>query len=301
MSTKTYPAFCSLNQPDLELLSMPVPVDQAINSRPIFDETAWHDSLMATFRLFEEFLSGTAPCYSNTASSTAGDLPSVTQQTSSPGEPSTPTRETISPASGESYSPTRELIGPVRSKRAHFRVVHACDECRHKKKKCSGEQPLCLSCQKAGRTCSWTPIKTTKNRSCLKYGVVKLYRPTSRTCERDSMTRPRYPHIVAPKPTYPIRLQDIQSAANLASAVRNAQTVSSPSWVGPPAQIATRRTRTVDFDWSDLGSSEFSQEWIPPPPTRPAYFCNVLSPVHPLYMRESLRHEDIYRRALDGQ
>ncbi|KAG1856456.1 hypothetical protein F4604DRAFT_1958520 [Suillus subluteus] len=331
MSLRTYPAFCSLNQSELELLSMPVqaPADQAINLYPIFDEIAWHESLMVTLQLFEQFLSGAAPHYSNTTSSLAGDLPAITQQNMSPRESSTPIRKAFSPASGESstppretvspegsYAPTHELTGPVRSKRAEPRVVHACDECRNKKKKvrsshhphfrtsddkaqCSGEQPLCLSCQKAGRVCTWTPIKTSKNRPCLNYGVAKLCRPPSYTSERDSMTRQL--HIAAPKPTYPIKLKDMQGAAILAAGVRNPQAASSPLGVGFPAQIATRRTRAVDFNWSDLRSSDFSQECIPLPPSHPPYFGNVLSPVHSLHMHQRLRNEDIYRRALAGQ
>ncbi|KAG1766851.1 hypothetical protein EV702DRAFT_785181 [Suillus placidus] len=298
MSTRTYPAFYSLNQPELELLSMPVqaPVDQALNLYPIFDEIAWHESLMATLQLFDQFLSGEAQHHNNTASSPTGDFPSVTQQNMSLGESSTPARETVSPE--ESYAPTRKLTGSVRSKRA--RVVHACDECRNKKKKCSGEQPLCLSCQKVGRECTWTPIKTSKNRPCLKYGVVKSRRPLSHTDERNSVTRQL--HIASPKPTYPIKLHHMQGAATLVSAARNLQaaTQSSPLGVGFPAQIAPRRTQAVDFDWGDFGSSDFSQECIPLPPTRPPYVGNVLSRVHPLHTRQ-LCHEDIYRRALAGQ
>lgn len=108
-------------------------------------------------------------------------------------------------------------------------------------------------------------------------------------------------HIAAPKPTYPIKLQDMQGAVTLASAIRNPQTVSLPLGVEFPAQIASRRTRTVDFDWSDLGSSDISQEYIPLPPTHPPYFGNVLSRVHPLHTRQRLLHEDIYRQALAGQ
>jgi hypothetical protein len=155
MSTRTYPAFCSLNQPESQLLSMPVqePVDQAMNLYPIFDEISWHESLLVTFQLFGQFLSGSAattPYHSITVSSPA-HYPSVTQHDISPGESSTPspTRKTFSPVSRESsttsretvspegsYAPPHELTGPVRSKRAQLdRVVHACDECRNKKKK----------------------------------------------------------------------------------------------------------------------------------------------------------------------
>jgi hypothetical protein len=155
MSTRTYPTFCSLNQPELQLLSMPVqaPVDQATNLYPILDEISWHESLMVTLQLFEQFLSGsaaTAPYYSNTACPPAGDFLSVTQHNMSAGESSTPspTCKTFSPVSGESSFTARETVspegscapphrptGPVRSKRAQPRVVHACDECRNKKKK----------------------------------------------------------------------------------------------------------------------------------------------------------------------
>ncbi|KAG1823945.1 uncharacterized protein BJ212DRAFT_710010 [Suillus subaureus] len=265
MSLRTYPAFCSLNQPELEFLSIPVraPADQAINLYPIFDEIAWHESLMVTLQLFEQFLSSAGPYYSNTSSSPAGDFLAVTQQNMSPRELYMQARQTVSPEG--SYAPLHELTGPVRLKRAQPRVVHACDECRNKKKKCSGEQPLCLSCQKAGRVCTWTPMKTSKTRPCLNYGVAKLCRPPSCTSKRDSAIRQL--HIAAPQPTYPIKLKDMQGAAISASAVRNPRAVGSPLGVGFPAQIATRRTRAVDFNWSDLGSSDFSQECIPLPPT----------------------------------
>ncbi|KAG2749501.1 hypothetical protein P692DRAFT_20863917 [Suillus brevipes Sb2] len=304
MSTRTYPAFCSLNQPESQWLSMPVqePVDQAMNLYPIFDEISWHESLLVTFQLFGQFLSGSAattPYHSITASSPA-HYPSVTQHNTSPGESSTPspTRKTFSPVSREpstssretvspegSYAPPHELTGPVRSKRAQHRVVHACDECRNKKKKCSGEQPLCLSCNNAGR-----------------YGVAKLCRPQFYTRERKSMTRQLHMgDIAAPKPTYPIKLQDMQGAATSASAIQKPQTASSSLGVGFPVQIASRRTRAVDFDWSDLGPSDSNQEYIPLPLTRPPYCGDVSSRVHPLHTRQRLLHEDIYRRAFAGQ
>lgn len=322
MSTRTYPAFCSLNQPESQLLSMPVqePVDQAMNLYPIFDEMSWHESLLVTFQLFEQFLSGSAattPYYNFTVSSPAGHYPSVTQHSISPGESSTPspTRKTFSPVSREpsissretvspegSYAPPHELTGPVRSKRAQHRVVHACDECRNKKKKCSGEQPLCLSCNKAGRVCTWTPIKTSKNRPCLKYGVATLCRPQSHTRERKSMTRQLHiGDIAAPKPIYPIKLQDMQGAATSVSAIQKPQTASSSLGVGFPVQIASCRTRAVDFDWSDLAPSDSNQEYIPLPLTRPPYCGDVSSRVHPLHTRQRLLHEDIYRRAFTGQ
>jgi hypothetical protein len=278
MSTRTYPTFCSLNQPELQLLSMPVqaPVDQAMNLYPIFDEISWHESLMVTFQLFQQFLGGSAvaaPYYSTTASLPAGHFPSVTQHNMSPWESSTPspTRKTFSPVGGESsttaretvfpegsYAPPHELTGPVRSRRAQHRVVHACDECRNKKKKvrsspqhyfrtsdhraqCSGEQPLCLSCKRAGRVCTWTPIKTSKNRPCLNYGVANLCGPQSYTREWKSMTRQLHiGDIAAPKPTYPIKLQDLQGAVTSASAIQKPQTASSSLGVGFPMQIASQ-------------------------------------------------------------
>jgi hypothetical protein len=85
---------------------------------------------------------------------------------------------------------------------------------------------------------------------------------------------------------YPIKLKDIQGAATLASALQNPQAASSPLGVEFPVQIATRSTGDVDFSWSDLGSSDFSQECIPPPPARPPYFGNVLSPIHSLHTRQ---------------
>ncbi|KAG1893841.1 uncharacterized protein F5891DRAFT_1064554 [Suillus fuscotomentosus] len=297
MSTRTYPAFCSLNQPEPELLSVPVqvPIGQAINTYPIFDEIAWHQNLMVTLQLFEHSLGGKAPYYSNAAFPPVGDLPFITQQNMSPGESSTPARRTVSP---EGSYPTHELAGQVRSKRTQPRVVHACDECRNKKKKCSGEQPLCLSCQKAGRVCTWTPIKTSKTRPCLNHGVAKLRRPPSYIGEQNSMTS-RELHIAAPKPIYPIKLHDMQGAATLASAMRNPQAPNSPLGVGFPAHIATRQD--VDFEWSDLGSSDSSQEYILPPPTCTPCSGNILSGVHSLHPRQQLRNEDIYRRALSGQ
>ncbi|KAG2051472.1 hypothetical protein BDR06DRAFT_590029 [Suillus hirtellus] len=172
---------------------------------------------------------------------------------------------------------------------------------RKKKTQCSGEHPMCLSCQKAGRVCTWTPIKTSKTRPCLNHGVAKLRRPPSYIDQRNSITISRELHIAAPKPTYPIKLNDMQGAATLASAVQNPQAANSPLGVGFPAHIATRRTRGVDFDWSDLGSSDFSQEYILPPPTCTPCFGNILSGVHSLQPRQQLRNEDIYRRALSGQ
>lgn len=309
---RTYPAFCSLNQPELESLSMTIqaPVDQAINLYPIFDEITRDESLVVTL---QQSLSDTVPHYSNIASSLAEDLSSVTQQNMSRGRSSSQSRKTFFPASGESstparetvssegsYAPTHELTGTVRSRRAQPRAIHACDECRSKKKKCSGDQPLCSSCKKAGRVCTWTPMKTSRNRPCLgNYSVAKSCQPPSYSSRRNSTTRQLY--IAAPKPRYPIKLQDMQGKATLTSAVQNPQAASLPLGVGFPAQIATRRTRVVDFDWSDFGSSDFSQEWIPLPPTCPSYFGNVLSPVHPLHARQQLRHEDIYRRALACQ
>ncbi|KAG1744143.1 uncharacterized protein EDB91DRAFT_1124710 [Suillus paluster] len=263
MSTRTYPAFCSLNQPELELLSMSVPLDQAINIYPSLDEVPWHDNLTATF-LFEQFLTAAAP-YHSIASLPAGDLSSVIQQTISPGESSTR---------------TRELTGPVRLKRTRTRVVHACDYCRHQKKKCSGEKPMCLSCLKLGRVCAWTPIKTTKYRPSRKRNAAKLYQIPSRTCELDPMTDPR-------------QLTAMQDAATLVSSVRNTQAANIPP-VEFPVQIVTSQTRTVDFD---LGLSH-SRVWSPPPPPCPPYFYNTPSCAHPLRTRQRLRDEYLCHQAV---
>ncbi|KAG0696550.1 hypothetical protein DFH29DRAFT_195347 [Suillus ampliporus] len=259
---------------------MSVPMDQSINAYPSLEEVTWHDNLTANL-LFGQFLTAAAP-YNNLASLPTGDLPSVIQQTMSFGELSIP---------------TRELTGPVRLKRAHARVFHACDDCRHKKKKCSGEQPVCLSCQKTGKVCTWTPMKNTKYRPSRKHDMAKLCRSPSRACGQDPMTGPRQPYIAAPKPTYPIRLMDMQAEATSASAMRNAQVVSIPS-VEFPMQIATGQTRTVGFDWSDLGLSDFNRVWIPPPFPCPPHFGNALSCAHPLRTRQRPRNEYFCRRAL---
>src|SRR6267154_516479 len=115
MSQRNYPAFCTLNQPELELpLSLPVPVDQAINTHPSLDEVAWHNNPTTTL-LLQQLITAAAP-YNNLASFPAGNF----QETHS---------------LQESSPPTRELTGPVRLKHAHHRVVHACDYCRRRKTK----------------------------------------------------------------------------------------------------------------------------------------------------------------------
>ncbi|KAL4911343.1 hypothetical protein BDW74DRAFT_172805 [Aspergillus multicolor] len=45
------------------------------------------------------------------------------------------------------------MSGPRQPKRQ--RICRACDQCRRRKSKCDGEQPVCKICQAAGRTCSY--------------------------------------------------------------------------------------------------------------------------------------------------
>ncbi|KAG2028209.1 hypothetical protein BDR03DRAFT_1030923 [Suillus americanus] len=99
----------------------------------------------------------------------------------------------------ESLSDVRnDFTAAIRTKAPHPRVAHACDHCRRRKTKCSGEQPVCTSCKKRGKVCQWTPLKTTKERRSRKpYDVGLEYNPRPRA------PTPSAPYNVAPRATYP--------------------------------------------------------------------------------------------------
>ncbi|OJA18326.1 hypothetical protein AZE42_02809 [Rhizopogon vesiculosus] len=98
-----------------------------------------------------------------------------------------------------------ENMSDVRMKLPHARVAHACDHCRRLKTKCSGQQPECASCQRKGRVCEWTPLKTSKLRRSRKpYDAWIPYQPPiapkAKVLEQSRVATPRptYPNVMLP-------------------------------------------------------------------------------------------------------
>ncbi|KAG1738363.1 uncharacterized protein EDB91DRAFT_1337039 [Suillus paluster] len=175
--------------------------------------------------------------------------------TSVPGAHSSPVDHPIS----FEESPS-QFTAAIRTK-LHPRVAHACDHCRRRKTKCSGDQPVCDSCKKKGRACQWTPIKTTKERRSRKpYDVVE-YRP------RPSAPAPTAPYIAAPRPMYPSVMlpnpMTLWSTQDLMSASQ-ATTMANIPMVKPVVQAHTGWSAPVQYDWQDLN---VDIQWIESPPS----------------------------------
>lgn len=146
-----------------------------------------------------------------------------------------------------------DFTAAIRTKVSHPRVAHACDYCRRRKTKCSGDQPVCTGCKKRGKVCQWTPIKTTKERRSRKpYDVGSEYRPRpSASASAPSIVAPRatYPSVMLPNPMTIWSIEDAMSAAQ-ASTISNASSSrSAPSPTG----------------WSPQYDSDCDVEWIPSP------------------------------------
>ncbi|KAG2126725.1 hypothetical protein BD769DRAFT_1388047 [Suillus cothurnatus] len=144
----------------------------------------------------------------------------------------------------ESLSDARnDFTAAIRSKAPHPRVAHACDYCRRRKTKCSGEQPVCTSCKKRGKVCQWTPLKTTKDRRSRKpYDVDFEYNPRPRASA---------PHIVAPRATYPsVMLPNPMAIWSVEDAVSASQ--SSTISNAPTTQTLTGWSAPAQYGWQDV-------------------------------------------------
>jgi len=138
-------------------------------------------------------------------------------------------------------------------KSMHPRATHACDQCRCRKTKCSGEQPVCASCKSRGRVCQWTPHKSTANRRSRKsYDAGIRYQPRTH-----APRAPELPHIAAPRPRYPcILLQDPSTTSSIA---------------GTPPQSSHMGGRPAPAGWSALTQYEYDwQDFIDPRPSPPS-------------------------------
>ncbi|KAG1821075.1 uncharacterized protein BJ212DRAFT_978017 [Suillus subaureus] len=193
----------------------------------------------------------------------------------------------------ESVSDVRnDFTAAIRIKAPHPRVAHACDYCRRRKTKCSGEQPVCTSCKKRGKVCQWTPLKTTKERRTRKpYDVGFEYNPRPRA------PAPSAPYIAAPRATYPsVMLPNPMTIWSIEGAVSASQTstISNAPTVKPTMQTPTGWSAPAQYDWQDvdipsplsscpsLGSNVSSRESSPldtptpansiPTSTSPLYF-----------------------------
>ncbi|KAG1770959.1 hypothetical protein EDD22DRAFT_10958 [Suillus occidentalis] len=171
----------------------------------------------------------------------------------------------------ESVSDVRndnDFTGAIRSKAPHPRVVHACDHCRRRKTKCSGDQPVCTSCKKRGKVCQWTPLKTTKERRSRKpYDVGYEYHPRPRA----PASAPSAPYIVAPRATYPSVMlpnpMTIWSIEDALAAVQASATFdASAGWSVPDCYPTTMQTPT---GWNAPAQYDVDDDvqWIPSPPS----------------------------------
>ncbi|KAG1738379.1 uncharacterized protein EDB91DRAFT_1337047 [Suillus paluster] len=235
----TFPIFHTLNTSTFPGLSTPFPAEQV--SLPLLDAPLSHQK--------------SADLPGQDAMSQDELLAMVTSflSLSVPGAHSSPVDHPI--AFEESPS---QFTAVIRTKPPHPRVAHACDHCRRRKIKCSGEQPVCDSCEKKGRACQWTPLKTTKERRSRKpYDIVE-YRP------RPSAPAP---YIAAPNPTpNPVTLwstEDLMSASQAA-------TMTNPPMVKPMVQALTGWSAPALSGWQD---PDADLQWIPSPPS----YCSSLT------------------------
>lgn len=68
--------------------------------------------------------------------------------------------EVVCPFPNRSTFHTRLMVRPPNQ----HRVSHACEACRHRKTKCSGERPVCAHCQSYSIACSYAQNKREKTR-----------------------------------------------------------------------------------------------------------------------------------------
>ncbi|KAG2145366.1 uncharacterized protein EDB93DRAFT_1152023 [Suillus bovinus] len=189
----------------------------------------------------------------------------------------------------------KEFTAVIRAKVPHPRVSHACDHCRRRKTKCSGEQPVCTSCMKSGKVCEWTPLKTTKERRSRKpYDVEYKPRPHA---SAPSIVAPRatYPSVMLPNP---MTIWSVEDAISASQATTTSNASSGPS-TPPPAVKHTAQTLTgwdvpaqydsdyVDFDsqWiqsscPSLGSDDSDSSRESSPLNTPTRADSSPSPVH---------------------
>ncbi|KIK43310.1 hypothetical protein CY34DRAFT_719859 [Suillus luteus UH-Slu-Lm8-n1] len=169
----------------------------------------------------------------------------------------------------ESVSDVRndnDFTAAIRSKAPHPRVVHACDHCRRRKTKCSGDQPVCTSCKKRGKVCQWTPLKTTKERRSRKpYDVGFEYRPRPRApAPAPCIVAPRatYPSVLLPNPMTIWSIEDALAAAH-ASAIFDASAGRS----APDCHPTTTTQTPIGWSAPTQYDVDDDVQWIPSPPS----------------------------------
>lgn len=75
-----------------------------------------------------------------------------------------------------------KLVPAVKERNRRNRVVRACESCRARKGKCSGERPVCSLCKESGLTCLYKDPKLTRDRK-------KLERLESKTRQYETLLR----------------------------------------------------------------------------------------------------------------
>lgn len=75
-----------------------------------------------------------------------------------------------------------KLVPAAKERNRRHRVVRACESCRARKVKCSGERPGCSFCKESGLTCLYKDLKLTRDRK-------KLERLESKTRQYETLLR----------------------------------------------------------------------------------------------------------------
>ncbi|KAG2075350.1 hypothetical protein BDR04DRAFT_1228703 [Suillus decipiens] len=175
----------------------------------------------------------------------------------------------------ESVSDIRnDFTATIRTKAPHPRVAHACDHCRRRKTKCSGDQPACTGCKKRGKVCQWTPLKTTKERRSRKpYDVGFEYNPRPRAPAPSAQyfvaSKATCPSVMLPNPMTIWSIEDATSTSQ-ASTTLNASSsrsvraqydcypTTSAQAVEPTMQTLTGWNAPADHDWQEIPSPSSS-------------------------------------------
>jgi hypothetical protein len=83
--------------------------------------------------------------------------------------------------------PRNEPLPPVKRER----VASACDQCRAKKIKCTGDRPVCLECARRSTTCEYDTRSTETQGQALKRKLVALQRESATYVELYNLIRTR--------------------------------------------------------------------------------------------------------------
>ncbi|CEL03142.1 hypothetical protein ASPCAL04299 [Aspergillus calidoustus] len=175
------------------------------------------------------------------------------------------------------------MSSPRPSKRQ--RICRACDQCRRRKSKCDGEQPVCKICRAAGRTCSY------------ENGGGRRGLPTGYVRGLEVALGLVFQHIPDSQATLLKLLRDSQTDRSLALETwRKSKVASQISTLAYPSPrdsaLADGDCVLDDEEWEDHGSHDISSN-LPAPVAAPDTTSHDIHSLHPLPVAPSTRSQKL--------